>query len=55
MNMSVATSWPVYVSRNIGISPCISVINNVQLETPEDDPLRVETYNVTKINKRLLP
>jgi hypothetical protein len=49
--MSVETLWPVYISRNIGISRCNPVINNVQLETPEYDPLRVETCSVTQISK----
>jgi hypothetical protein len=50
--MSVDTLWPMYVNRNIGISRCNSVINNVQLETPEHDPLMVETCSVTQSIKK---
>jgi hypothetical protein len=41
----------MYVNRNIGISRCNSVINNMKLEILEDDTLSVETYSVTQINK----
>jgi hypothetical protein len=51
INMSVASSWPAYVIRNTGFQCCNSVINNVKLETSEDDPLRVKTYSVNQINK----
>jgi hypothetical protein len=49
--MNVADLWPMYVSRDIRISRCNSVINNVQLETAEDNSLRVETCSATQINK----
>jgi hypothetical protein len=44
----------MYVNTNIGISRCNSVINNVQLETPQDDPLRVEICSVTQIKKEVV-
>jgi hypothetical protein len=52
--MSIANLCPMYVNWNIGISRCNSVISNVQMETPEDDPLRVETCSVTQINKKVV-